>query len=93
MSKPTPPSLLSPFCFPTQNKVNPDFSSINWSPSESLVSERAAMSMLSLCSSLVTTAVLRSIRPDDSSSKRVLTFQQEIFSEIRSFTYDLLLLD
>ena len=88
MAKPTPPSLFSTFGFPTQYKVNPDFS-INCSSSESLVSERAGMSMLNLCSSLVATAVLHSRRPDDSSSRRVLTFQQEIVT-LHMFCYCLI---
>ena len=65
MAKPTPPFLFSPFGFPTQNKVNLDLFSIRWSLSETHVLESAAMSMLKLCSSLVTRVVLRSGRPDD----------------------------
>ena len=60
IAKPTPPSRLSPSGFPTQKSVKPDFISISWSSPDSRVSDRAAMSMFSLCSSFVTNAVLRS---------------------------------
>ena len=55
IAKPTPASLLSPLCLPLQKK---EYSTSSRLPdSEKLVTNRAAMSMLYLASSIATSAV------------------------------------
>ena len=70
MAKPTPCILGSPAGFPFQKKVYPPFSSLSCPSSASLVSDRAAMSMLNLRNSLATKAVLLSGLSQESLARR-----------------------
>ena len=78
IAKPTPVSHLSLSGLPLQKK---EYSkSLRPTDSENLVSQRAAMSMLYLASSIATRAVRLSGRSVASRSRRVLTFHCPIIS-------------
>lgn len=79
MANPTSPSLFSPFGFPIQKSVNPEYTLVSCPSSESLVFDSASMSVFKISSSFATRGVLRSGQVDALLSSKVLTFQLQMF--------------